>query len=236
MFEKSAAYYDAIFGRRHDYRAETERLHRFIQANKRSRGNRLLDVACGTGSYLTQLRDSYQVEGLDLSEAMLDVARQRVPDVPLHQGDLVDFKLERRFDAVVCLGSSIGYARSVAGLRQAIQTFADHMVDGGAIVVEPWFPPGVWEPGRLTADLVDEPDLKVARVLVSGVDDTGLVSTLDIHHLVAAPAGVETFVERHELGLFTHAAYMAAFENAGLTVRHDPEGLIGRGMYVGAKG
>jgi hypothetical protein len=37
------------------------------------------------------------------------------------------------------------------------------------------------------------------------------------------------------MGLFTTAEYRAAFEAPGLTVHHDAEGLIGRGLFVGVK-
>ena len=53
--------------------------------------------------------------------------------------------------------------------------------------------------------------------------------------MVGTPQGIETFKERHELGLFTHEEYLGAFRNAGLEVNHDPEGLDGRGLYIGLK-
>ncbi len=234
MYDRTAHIYDAVFAPRHDYPSEAERLHGWIEGQRHSAGNALLDVACGTGAYLPHLARWYAVEGLDQSAEMLAVARRHNPGVPLHQGDLVSFDLGRRFDALVCLGSSVGYARALPRLRRAIQTFADHTSDGGVVVVEPWFAPEVWEAGRLTLDVVDEPDLKVARVLVSGIAEE-TVSTLDIHNLVATPAGVETFAEHHELGLFSREEYEAAFQAAGLDVEHDSVGLLGRGLYVGVK-
>jgi len=235
MYQKSAATYDAVFARRRDFPTEAARLLELIQERKRSSGRRLLDVACGTGAYLAHLSPIYQVAGLDLSEEMLAIARQRNPETPFYQSDLVEFDLGQRFDVIICLGSAIGYVKTLARLQQAIRTLARHLVPGGVIAIEPWFSPDVWENGRLSADLTDLPELKVARVLVSGVDETGAVSTLDIHHLVATPQRVNTFVERHEMGLFTHSEYVAAFKDAGLEVSHDPGGLIGRGLYTGVR-
>jgi hypothetical protein len=193
----------------------------------------LLDVARGTGLFLGHLRHRYAVEGLDLSPEILAVARRKLPDIPFHQPDMAGFDLGRQFEGVICLGSSIGYVASVSRLRRTRRTFADHTRPGGVVVVEPWFSPDQWQNGRLTADLIDEPNLKIARILVSGVQ--GRLSTLDIHYLLAQPSRVTTFTERHALGLFTHDGYLAAFAAAGLTVTHDPAGLLGRGLYLGAK-
>lgn len=233
MFTESADIYDAITAERHDYPAETARLRALIERHALTREATLLDVACGTGAYLVHFREYYAVEGVDLEPAMLAVARRKLPDVRLHEADMADFDLGRRFGVVVCLGSSIGYARTLPGLRRTIANLARHTIDGGVVLIEPWLNPKVWEPGRLSADLTDRPDLKVARVLVSAADEN--VSILDIHYLVATPGGVERFVERHEMGLFTHAEHLGAFAAAGLAVVHDPGGPLGRGLYIGVK-
>ncbi|MBA3642940.1 MAG: class I SAM-dependent methyltransferase [Chloroflexia bacterium] len=233
MFVESATVYDANYGSRHDVAADGEKLHGLIASHSETDGASLLDVACGTGLVLGHLRHRYAVEGLDLSPDMLAVARRKLPAIPFYQADMASFDLGRQFDVVICLGSSIGYVASVSRLQRTLRAFADHTRPGGVVVVEPWFSPDQWQNGRLTADLTDEPDLKIARILVSGVQ--GRLSTLDIHYLVAQPSGVTTFTEHHALGLFTHDGYLAAFAAAGLTVTHDPAGLLGRGLYLGAK-
>jgi ubiquinone/menaquinone biosynthesis C-methylase UbiE len=230
MYSKSARYYDAIYAFK-DYAKEAEHLHALILEHKRGDGVRLLDVACGTGNHLTHLNDHYEIEGVDLDEQMLEIARRKHPDVAFHQGDMLDFNLDQSFDVVTCLFSSIGYVKTVARLNQAMANMGRHLVPGGLLIVEPWLTPETYQPGTVHATFVDEPELKIARINVSQVEDG--ISVFDMHHLVGTPQGVEHFVERHELGLFTHEQYLASFLEAGLETVFDDEGLTGRGIYIG---
>jgi SAM-dependent methyltransferase len=229
MFVKSARFYDALYGFK-DYASASARLHALIRANHPSASS-LLDVGCGTGRHLESLKQWYHVEGVDLNADLLDVARERCPDVPLHQGDMVDFALGRRFDVVVCLFSAIAYVRTADRMRAAVANMAAHLDDGGVLVIEPWFSPERLRTGHITANFVNESDLKIAWMYTTTVEDG--VSVLDIHYLVGTPQQVEHFTERHELGVFTDEEYARAVESAGLAVQYDAEGLFGRGLYIG---
>jgi len=234
MFSKSAKFYNALYGSMgKDYAAEAQKVHLIIQQYKKSPGNALLEVACGTGLHASILQKDYQVEGLDLDAEMLAVASQNYPDIPFHQADMADFVLEKQFDAITCLFSSIGYVKTKARLNQALQTMANHLLPDGVLIVEPWFTPEQWKPGRVSALFVDQPDLKISRMNISEVE--GRLSFFVFHYTVGTPQGIETFTERHELGLFTREEYLEAFYKAKFEVIHDPEGLDGRGLYIGLK-
>jgi SAM-dependent methyltransferase len=231
MFSCSARFYDALYAWK-DYAAENVLLHALIEA--RVPGARtLLDVACGTGVHLAELQAWYAVEGVDLDPAMLEIARERLPGVPLHEGDMVTLDLGREFDVVTCLFSSIGYAVTRERLRETAASLARHVAPGGLLVVEPWITPDEWDPGLVHALFVDEPDLKIARMTAGA--PAGDTVTLDFEYLVATPAGTEHFIERHVAGMFTDVDYRGALEAAGLEVEHDPEGLMGRGLYLGGR-
>ena len=102
-----------------DHAAEAQKVHQLIQQHKRSSGNTLLEVACGTGIHASILRENYQVEGLDLDAEMLAVASQTYPDIPFHQADMADFDLGKQFDAITCLFSSIGYVKTKKRLESS---------------------------------------------------------------------------------------------------------------------
>ncbi len=230
MFDRSAELYDLVYGFK-DYAGEAGRVDELIR-ERRPDARSLLDVACGTGKHLAVLGDRYpDVAGLDLDEGLLAVARERLPDITLYHGDMTSFELGRRFDAVTCLFSAIGYAGTEEKLHAAIAAMARHLEPGGVLIVEPWLEPQDWKPGHLHLLTVDDPDVKIARASVADLE--GTTSIVDFHYLVVSRAGVERFTEHHEVELFTRAQYVKAFEAAGLEVEHDEEGLIGRGLYIG---
>lgn len=232
IYARSAAYYDAIYrAQGKDYAAESARVRELIETHKRSSGNALLDVACGTGGHLEHLRAWYDCQGLDIDRTMLALAGARVPGIPLHLQDMIGFKVDGRFDAIICLFSAIAYLPSVQRLDQTLVTMARHLQPGGVVLVEPWVRPQEWIDGLVAADFADEPALKVARMSISRRD--GNASILNFHYMVAASDGVRTFVEPHRLMLFSDAEYRAAFTKARLNVEYDERGLSGRGLYIG---
>jgi hypothetical protein len=81
----------------------------------------------------------------------------------------------------------------------------------------------------------EEEGIALARVTLSGLRDER-VSTTEMHYVLATADGIEHFVELHELYLFTDGEMRAAFESVGLGVEHDPEGLIGRGLWISRRG
>ena len=228
MFTESAAFYDLIYGFV-DYEGAVRRIEATL-AREAPDAETLLDVACGTGRHLELLRERYRVEGLDINPVLLATARDRCPGVEFHEADMVDFSLEHRFDTITCLFSSIGYVRTEERMRAATLAMRRHLNPGGVLLVEPWFTPEAYWTGTITANQVDEQDLKIAWMYTS--EREGSLSVLDIHYLIGRPTGIECVRERQELGLFTEEQHLDAFRAAGLEARFESGGPHGRGLYV----
>lgn len=98
-------------------------------------GRRVLDAGCGSGVYTEWLLDrGADVVGVDVSEAMLERARERVGDrAELRRADLaerLEFAADEVFDGVVS-GLALDY---VEDWRGPFSEFARLLVPGGFLV------------------------------------------------------------------------------------------------------
>lgn len=232
MFPKSAHLYDVLYGPI-DYAGHAQQVLELVQRHAQHPGESLLDVACGTGMHLSVWSKTLNVEGLDIDPDLLSIASARMPTATFHLADMTSFDLGKQFDAVTCLFSSIGYVKTQERLAQALHCMGQHVRAGGVLIIEPWIPPELWNPGEVVADFVDNPDMKVARMNISGQD--GDISTLNFEYLVATKGGFERFSEQHELGLFTTQQIEETLRREGFTVIYDPVGLRGRGLFIATK-
>ena len=100
------------------------------------RGNRLLDVACGSGSSFLPLAARYEVTGCDLSEAMLEQAARRAEGkaVRLFQADMRNLPVMGEFDLVLCLDDSLNHLLTPEDVKAALEGIAANLaVDGIAV-------------------------------------------------------------------------------------------------------
>lgn len=231
----TADVYDAIYAKK-DYESEAGKLKDLIDRYKKTEGNDLLDVACGTGLHLPFLTDEFNVTGVDLSSQQLEKARKRLPDLDFIQGDMRDFDLSRQFDVVTCLFSSIGYVHPAEEMAKAVTNMARHLKPGGVILIEPWLQPDVFDPSRpphTEKGELPEKGVSVERTAHTSLD--GNISVMRMDHVVNTPDGEERFSEEHRLALYTIDEYKDAFEKAGLSFEHDEQGLSNRGLFIGLK-
>lgn len=232
MPRRAAPWYDLIYAAEgKDYAAEADELRRIVVARAPA-ARTLLDVACGTGGHLVHLRRWFEVAGVDLDPTMLAEARAKLPDVALDEADMRSFDLGRRFDAVVCLFSAVGYAATTDELDAAIAAMARHLGPGGVLVVDGWVRPDEWR-GPVGTDVVVAKDGSVTVVRAVLARRTGAQTHLEMQHLVVTEDAVEHFVDEHDLTLFEERDYRQAFEGAGLTVETMPSPMPGRDRYVG---
>jgi len=232
LYQHSAHLFDIRYAQK-DYASDAAVFLRLLDRIHPSAAS-LLDVACGTGSYLQHLGARYRIEGLDLNARLLEIAKTRLPDVPLHLADMSGFALNRSFDIVTCFFASIPYLGSVEKLRQAMACMTLHLNPDGVLFVEPWLTPSVYRENEVVHNLRRTPHLTASWMYVQRRQ--GPLAVWDIHWLVGTPEdGVIHFVEHEELALFTTEECVDAMRAAGLDVFHDARGLHGYGAYFGRR-
>lgn len=230
-YGKAAEYYDLLYSGQKDYPAEARFIASLIREACPS-AESVLDVGCGTGAHARSLLDlGFEVDGIDLEPGFVEVAGRKCPESGFEVGDMTDFTLARRYDAVTCLFSAIGYVRTEIALHSAIQRMRDHLNPGGVLLVDPWFEPGQLTDGWIATVTGEQDGVAVTRMSRTVVE--GAMSRLEFEYLIGTAAGIERRSEVHELGLFTRPQMEAAFRAAGLSVVRKPETLGTRGIYVG---
>lgn len=117
-------------------------------------GGQWLDLGCGTGHFLARFPGVARA-GLDLSEAMVALARSRNPDALfVEQGD---FRTPRpewvgRWDLVTCMWAAYSYVDSLDEAARLVRNMADWTAPGGTVLIPCLDFPGDGIPHELEPD------------------------------------------------------------------------------------
>jgi len=148
MFDRIARVYDRMnsvmtAGMHHRWRERAADLARLQP------GGSALDVACGTGDLAVELErrvgENGRVVGLDFSEKMLELARNKAPGIRFEAGNALELPYgDGEFDAV-----TVGFgARNFSDLGKGLREMARVARPGGRVVVleitTPQRPPLSW--------------------------------------------------------------------------------------------
>ena len=233
-FHPTSHFYDRAYAQL-DYAGHAATVEAIIRARNPAAAS-LLDVACGTGKHLEIWRERFEVEGLDIDPGMVAIATARVPEVPLHIADFTDFDLGRRFDAITCLFSSIGYAHTTELLDLAIAAMARHLAPGGVLVVEPWLTPEKIRPPWVRVLVAQEDDWVMARTSRLACDPDSGISDMEFTYVVTTIEGSEIVAEHHVMGVHPPERLVEAAGRAGLKAQFDPVGTyLERGLLIGTR-
>lgn len=101
----------------------------------------LLDVACGEGSFAVAMSKlGYKVTGIDQSQQMIDLARERANEaeaaVNFRVEDMRCLPFKGEFDLVTCFFDSMNYLLTIRDLQEAIQAAFDALKPGGLYIFD----------------------------------------------------------------------------------------------------
>lgn len=135
-YDAFAAHYDA-FCAHHDYEGWTRTVERLAKSHGLN-GDRLLDVACGTGkSFLPFLERGYRVTACDISPSMIECAARKAGDgARLFVHDMRALPRLGQFDLVCCLDDAVNYLVCADELEAALRGMACNLAPDGVLVFD----------------------------------------------------------------------------------------------------
>jgi SAM-dependent methyltransferase len=106
---------------------------KFLESSPES----ILDIGCGTGRYINFLSEMCpDCVGVDFLPEMVDFAKSRHKHIDFIQGDMRQFRLNRTFEVLICMGSTFLHALSNADIEDTLTTFAAHSHPGTLLILD----------------------------------------------------------------------------------------------------
>lgn len=180
---------------------------------------RVLDLACGTGNVLLELkRRGFVVEGADYSAAMLRVAGRKVPSgTPLWCQDFRTLEIPSPpFDAVVCLFDSLNYLLRLSDLQKAFRGVYRHLVPGGVFVFD------MNAIRALDTGMFDQKgigkDASLKYEWHSAWEPATRLCTIQMEFRATTPSGIRVFHETHVQKGYTYEEVTTSLRDAGFEV------------------
>ena len=101
----------------------------------------ILDLACGTGALTALLASKgYVMTGIDRAKGMLNIAQEKAKEqnlqIAFHHGDMLNFRLNQQFDAILCTYDSINYACDENELSGMFKNVSEHLAEDGLFIFD----------------------------------------------------------------------------------------------------
>lgn len=128
-----AGVYDLLWLEQNKYKWEVDEVTAAIRIPPSE--VRILDSGCGTGTHYSYLAKSYQVVGLDISDAMVRVAKEKTPSGQFVVGDMKDRSLFGRasFSHIISMYEATFYNRELMGI---LGNYNHWLRDDGVLMLE----------------------------------------------------------------------------------------------------
>jgi SAM-dependent methyltransferase len=199
LYRKYARYYDLIYEKL-DLKKESNFIKWAVLKHKTSAGNKLLDMACGTGRHSAMLYDSFEILGADINQDMLKIAREKLSDVEFIEADMKDLNLKREFDVIICMFSAMNYNHTMEEFEKTINNFYNHMHKGGVLIFDMGINQENWIEGLVSVDTVVNDEVKLARICQSHLEDG--IFNADFIFLTKEDGKLDFDIDQHKLGVF----------------------------------
>lgn len=230
-----------------DYAPEAAAIHAAIEhhlgpADASAPKRALLELGTGGGHTLSHLKHRYDCTAVDLSEAMLALARRLNPRVEHHCGDMRTWRIDRRFD-VVLAHDAIDYMTTPTDVAAVLANAHRHLRPGGVVVFAPTHVTETFEDHEVAHDHHAAPDGTAVTYAVYAHDpdprDT-CIETVMVYFIRGRDGSLRVEQDRDRCGLYSISQWTAMLMDAGFEPHVQPLGddIVGghdTPLFIGRK-
>jgi trans-aconitate methyltransferase len=94
-----------------------------------------LELGVGLGAVLYHFK-KFEKYGLDLGEAYVKVAKKVIPDAKFFVQNMVNFKINKKFDIIFTTNECINEVQPYANWEKTFRNVYGHLNDGGLFILE----------------------------------------------------------------------------------------------------
>ena len=193
-----------------------------IREHARGPAGTLLDIGCGGGKNLLNLKRQFDVTGVDLSPAMLAQARRLNPECTFIQGDMRALNLGTTFDAVL-MDDAISHMSCLADFTAAFRSAHAHLTVGGVLIATPDVTTGTFPQNRTTVT-IGSPDPSHSGIEVTFVENVYDPDPTDdqyettILYLIRDHGRLRIETDRWTMGIFSMDTWRRVLGETGFEV------------------
>lgn len=164
-FVKYSRYYDILY-RDKNYPAEVRFLEKLMGKFSGPKVKRIISLGCGSGSHEMLLaKKGYTILGLDKSESMLSIFRNKIKKnnlsnrILMKRADVSDFKIKEKYDCAISMFNVVGYQTENSTYERMLRCTSRSLKKGGLLMFDCWHGAAV---------LKDRPTDRVKEVRLNG--------------------------------------------------------------------
>jgi len=185
----------------------------------------LLDIGCGGGKNVLNLKREFKVIGVDLSSTMLEQAKELNPECTFVQGDMRTIGLGRAFDAVL-MDDAISHMNCRADFVAAFRTAHAHLNPGGVLIATPDVTIETFRQNKTTTTPATRDGLDVVFIEnVYDPDPTDEQYETTILYLIRDHGRLRIEMEHWTMGIFSLDTWRQVLRETGFEVhegRYNP--------------
>lgn len=96
-----------------------------------------LDLCCGTGTLCNFFKENgIESKGVDISDYMLDIAKEKYPDIEFIKADVVTYEDDHQYDFITCIDDALNHILEIDDVKTIFKNVNSYLCDGGYFIFD----------------------------------------------------------------------------------------------------